>query len=137
MACFAAPAAVAVVTTVVRKAVQKNEAAALEHTDTATPQVNGKWTRRLGWLNTMLWGGTALLALEHIWHGELVPWPPFLTAVQSADQVGPMLREIAVYGGTMTAAILVIWTGMVLVAEFAPRWGRLTRLGRRTAERGA
>ena len=70
MACFLAPAAVAIVTTVVQKRVQKKEeAVAGEHSERFT----GKWTQRLRWLNTMLWGGVLLLALEHIWHGEVVP----------------------------------------------------------------
>jgi len=27
----------------------------------------------LGMLEVLLWGGAGLLALEHIWHGEVVP----------------------------------------------------------------
>jgi len=34
----------------------------------------------LGWLTNMLWGGSLLLAFEHVWHGEETPWFPFLTA---------------------------------------------------------
>ncbi len=136
MACFVAPATVAIVTTVTRKALRKKEAhSAASASEGLTAKVSGKWTQRLGWLNTMLWGGTVLLALEHVWHGELVPWPPFLTAVQSADQVGAMLREIAVYGGAMTAAIFVVWAGMVLVAEFGPRVARLRSPRPKAAER--
>jgi hypothetical protein len=138
MACFVAPAAVAVVTTVTRKVVKNREAnASTPAADGSTAKVPGKWTQRLGWLNAMLWGGTALLALEHVWHGELVPWPPFLTAVQSADQIGPMLREIAVYGGAMTAAIVAVWVGMVLVAEFGPRWAQSRGTKPKAADRGA
>lgn len=137
MACFVAPATVAIATTVTRKVVQKREReATAEHAQTSTSEVPGKWTKRLGWLNTMLWGGTALLALEHIWHGELVPWPPFLTAMESTEQIGPMLREIAVYGGAMTAAIFAVWTIMVLAAEFGPRWARSRRQGTKATQRG-
>ena len=32
-------------------------------------------------LNALLWGGVILLVLEHVWHHEVVPWPPFLTAM--------------------------------------------------------
>ena len=41
-----------------------------------TLQKQGKVTfsRKLKWLNTMLWGGAALLAFEHVWHGEVVPY---------------------------------------------------------------
>ncbi len=124
MACFLAPAGVAVVTTVVQMVVKKKQAAAGEQSE-KTP---GKWTRRLRWLNTMLWGGTILLALEHVWHGEVVPWPPFLTAVQTAGEVGPILREIATYGVAMTAVVVAAWAIMVGIAEIAERRGKTASL---------
>ena len=118
MACFVAPAATAIVTTVVQRIVEKRE-------DGRTPEqaekVRGKWSQRLRWLNTMLWGGTALLALEHMWHGELVPWPPFLTAMQTPGETGPMLHEILTYGVIMTAVVIVAWGIMVGVAELRAR----------------
>jgi len=88
-----------------------------------------KWTQRLRWLNTMLWGGTALLALEHVWHGEVVPWPPFLTAMETPGAVGPMLWEILTYGLTMTAVIFAAWGIMVGVAELVERKGRTASPG--------
>jgi hypothetical protein len=119
MACFLAPTAVAIVTTVVRKVVKKKETAT---TVEGQAQVtSGKWTRRLGWLNTMMWGGAALLCLEHIWHGEVVPWLPFLTAMQTPGDVGPMLHEIATVGVTMAVVLLVAWGIMVGVAEIVER----------------
>ena len=118
MACFLAPAGVALVTTVVQKVVKRREGApAGERTEKTT----GKWTQRLRWLNTMLWGGVVLLALEHIWHGEVVPWPPFLTAMQTPGDVGPMLHEIATYGVTMAVVILVAWGILVGIAEIVER----------------
>lgn len=114
MACFVAPAATAVVTTIVQKVVERKEKAAGGE---QSERSGGKWTQRLRWLNTMLWGGTILLALEHVWHGEVVPWPPFLTAIETPGAVGPMLREILTHGVTMTAVVLVAWTVMVGVAE--------------------
>ena len=116
MACFVAPAAVAIVTTVVRKVVEKKETGAAAQTKRQANAVQGKWTKRLGWLNTMLWGGVLMLLLDHLISGELVPWWPFLTAV-SAGETGTMLREIAVTGGAMTAAVFVAWGIMVLVVE--------------------
>ncbi len=118
IACFIAPAGVAIVATIVQKVVKnKEEKLTSEH----GPRVKGKWTQRLRWLNTMLWGGVALLALEHIWHGEVVPWPPFLTAMQTPGETGPMLHEILTYGLTMTAVILAVWGIMVGVAELRSR----------------
>ncbi len=114
MACFLVPAAEAVVTTVVMKIVEKKEKNAAGE---RTQRMKVEWSRRLRWLNTMLWGGSILLALEHVWHGELVPWPPFLTAVETPGQVGPMLRELATYGVAMAVGVTVIWGIMVVIAE--------------------
>ena len=124
MACFLAPAGVAIVTTIVQKVVTNKEE---KPTGERTAHTIGKWTQRLRWLNTMLWGGVVLLALEHLWHGEVVPWPPFLTAMQTPGEVGPMLHEILTYGLTMTAVILVAWGIMVGIAELRSR-------ARRTSE---
>lgn len=124
MACFVAPAGVAVVTTVARKIVQKREKAAAEQQKNGRTEgvhTPGRWTRRLGWLNTMLWGGTLMLILDHLLSGELVPWPPFLTALETPDLIGPMLREIAVVGGSMTAAVFAAWTIMVVWDESRAR----------------
>ncbi len=81
MACFLVPMGEAIVTTVVQKVVENREK---KVGGEKANSMGLKWSRRLGWLNKMLWGGTALLALEHVWHGEVVPWPPFLTAVSLA-----------------------------------------------------
>lgn len=131
MACFLAPAAVAVATTVVQKVVAKKErAAAAEGTAgaEAAKKTTGRWTQRLRWLNTMLWGGVVLLCLEHVWHGEVVPWPPFLTAMQNPADVGPMLQEIAIYGGIMTVVVLVAWGILVGIAELVERRAKAARL---------
>ena len=128
MACFLAPAAEAVVTTVLQKKIDKKEQEAahvsVEHIETAQcvqesvkKQHKISWSRKLKWLNTMLWGGSALLCVEHIWHGEIVPWPPFLTAMQTPSEIVPMLKEIALYGTTMAAVITGVWFVMTLVAE--------------------
>jgi len=114
MACFVAPAAVAVVTTIVQKVVEKKGRPTVEG---RSGRSAAKWAERLRWLNTMLWGGAILLALEHVWHGELVPWPPFLTAIGTPGAVGPMLREIVTHGLTMTAVVIAAWAAMVAVAE--------------------
>jgi hypothetical protein len=122
MACFIAPAGVAIVTTVARKVVEKREKALADGEDRGRPEgTPGKWTQRLGWLNAMLWGGTVMLILDHILNGELVARPPFLTALQTSGQAGPVLREIAIVGGGMTAAVIVVWALMVLIAELKLR----------------
>ena len=103
MACFLAPAAEAVVTTVLQKKLDQKEKEAqhvsVEHIEntqsiqeSTKPKHKISWSRKLKWLNTMLWGGSALLCVEHIWHGEVVPWPPFLTAMQTPSEIVPMLK---------------------------------------------
>ena len=101
MACFIAPMATGIVTTVFRKKIP----AAL----------------KIGWLNIMLWGGVAMLAIEHIAHGEVVFYPPFLTAMQNPADIPVMLRELATVGGTMTIAIVVVWIILVAITSRMPR----------------
>ena len=65
----------------------------------------------------MLWGGVAMLIIEHIAHGEVVLFPPFLTAMKNPADIPIMLKEIATIGTTMTIAIFAVWAVMVLVAN--------------------
>lgn len=114
MACFLVSAAEAVVTTVVMKQVQRREdrapaAAGDEH--------KIPLSRKLRWLNNMLWGGSALLALEHVWHGEIVPWYPFLTAMATPEGTVQMLREMATVGVAMAVAVTDVWAVAALSAD--------------------
>jgi len=145
MACFVAPAGAAVVTTIVQKVVarreKRSEAASVASSASGTRgarvsafarTAGASWATRLRWLNTMLWGGSLLLCLEHIWHGEVVPWPPFLTAMANPQDVGPMLREIAVYGSAMTATIFVAWALVVAASVLVSRRTRVQPGGTQT-----
>ena len=98
MACFIAPATEAIVTTIVKKTTDKKE-------------THNPFIKRLNWLNNMLWGGSVLLAFEHIWHGEIVPWAPFLTNGVSAVQ------EMATTGVAMAVAVTAVWAGVVAVTN--------------------
>jgi hypothetical protein len=100
MACFIAPMATGIVTTVFRKKIP----AAL----------------KISWLNIMLWGGVAMLAIEHIAHGEVVLYPPFLTAMQNPADIPVMLQELVTVGGTMTIAIVFIWILLVAITSRIP-----------------
>lgn len=122
MACFLVPVGEAVLTTIAQKVVENREKKAVVQGEkkvgaVGTASTGMKWSQRLGWLNKMLWGGSAMLAVEHIWHGEVVPWPPFLTAMQTPGEVGPMLHEMATYGITMAVVITVVWAIIVVIAE--------------------
>jgi hypothetical protein len=118
MACFLAPMGEAIVMTVVQKVVKKK---ARKTGRVGSESTDSPWVRRLGWLNKMLWGGSVLLAFEHLWHGEIVPWPPFLTAMKNPADVGPMLHEIATVGAAMAVVVTAVWALMVLVAELRVR----------------
>ena len=114
MACFLVPGGEAIVATVVQKVVEHQERkAGVEKTE----KTGLSWSRKLGWLNKLLWGGTILLALEHVWHGEVVPWPPFLTAMENPGDVAPMLHEIATVGVAMAVTVTIVWGIIVLIAE--------------------
>ena len=75
----------------------------------------------LEWLNTMLWGGVIMLMVEHVAHGEVVPFPPFLTAMNNPADIPVMLGEIATIGTAMTLAIIATWAVMVVVANKAEK----------------
>jgi hypothetical protein len=113
MACFVVPVGEAIVTTVVQKVIEKRE----KKSGVKAGSMGIKWSRRLGWLNNMLWGGSALLALGHVWHGEIMATPPFLTAMQNPEDTATMLHEIATYGVAMAVTGTVIWGIIVLIAE--------------------
>jgi len=91
MACFVVPTTAAIVATVVGKKVPEKY--------------------HINWLNSMLWGGVAMLAVEHISHREVVPYPPFLTA--GIKEVFPEMMKVGI---PMTLIIFLIWGVMVAVS---------------------
>ena len=124
MACFLVPVAEAIVTTIVEKALKSTEkkaAVKLNSADgTALEVSNTPFSAKLGWLNKLLWGGSALLAFEHVWHGEIVPFFPFLTAVKSGE-TGEMLAEMGSAGVMMAVTVTAVWVGMLVVSRFAEK----------------
>ncbi len=122
MACFVVPAAEAVITTVAAKVLEKKESASESvqvsfNGVTTTEAVKIPFSRKLKWLNNLLWGGSALLAFEHVWHGEVTPWFPFLTATSNPVDAVEMLHEMATAGISMTALVTVVWLAMLGVAK--------------------
>lgn len=99
MACFLVPMGEALVTTAFSKFLGKEKSTRL----------------RLNWLNNMLWGGVSLLTVEHIWHGEITYYPPFLTALNSWEGTEVMLKELLTTGVPMAILITVVWSVMVVV----------------------
>ncbi len=100
MACFIAPMATGIITTIFRNRIPAN--------------------LKISWLNIMLWGGVAMLAIEHIAHGEILLYPPFLTAMQNPANIPAMLQEIATVGGIMTIAIVLLWIVLVAITSRMP-----------------
>ncbi len=110
MACFVESIVVAGVLSVVKKGVTKQESA-----NKNVQKIS--WSRKLGWLVNMLWGGAFLLCIEHMWHGEIVAYPPFLTAMGSPEDMQAMVYEILTIGSAQVALIVAIWAVMVVCAD--------------------
>lgn len=126
MACFLVPAAEAVITTVASKVMQSKESSpqtvhiSLDDS-TLTEAVKTPFSQKLKWLNNLLWGGSALLAFEHIWHGEVVPWFPFLSAASNPADTAEMLHEISTTGVTMAVLVTAVWGGMLAISNMIER----------------
>ena len=103
MACFTAPLAGAAVAAVVQKA--------------TAGKARNPFLRKLHWLVKMALGGSFLLAIEHIYHGEITLFPPFLTAMKDPGDTQEMIHEIMTVGVSMAVLLLVAWIGMVIVSE--------------------
>lgn len=122
MACFIVPAVEAVAVTatyaVVKHREKKLEAPKLENG--ATIEKDEKkiaLSRKLSWLMALLWGGVLLLAFEHFWHGEIVPFPPFLTAMATPESAAEMLHEMLTVGVSMAVTVTVFWAGICAFAN--------------------
>lgn len=137
MACFLIPAAEAVITAVAAKIIEKREGAPREvevsldgervETVTKTP-----FSKKMKWLVRLLSGGSLLLAFEHVWHGEVVPWFPFLTAASDPGDAAEMLHEMATVGVAMAALVTAVWLGMLAVSYAVEKKARKAASSART-----
>ena len=113
MACFLVSTAAAVGVTVAQKIVAKNENKKAEVGENEIKEYKfgceTKWSTRLKYLATTLWTGSFLLAGEHVIHGEVVPFPPFLTAAADPADAAKMLREMGTVGVGMLAILVAAW----------------------------
>ena len=118
MACFLVSAAEALVVTGIETAEEKKEKVQIESgkLDNIEP-TKVPMSRKLKWLTWMLWGGAILLCYEHVWHGEVVPWFPFLTAMADPADAAEMFHEMATVGVTMAVIITVTWFIMCKVSD--------------------
>ena len=113
MACFLISAAEAAVVKVVETVEEKKEITL--GSDNTAHEDKIPLSRKLKWLNYLLIGGAVLLMFEHVWHGEVVPYFPFLTAASNPQDKAQMLREMATVGVTMAALVTVAWLCMLVV----------------------
>jgi hypothetical protein len=104
MACFLVPMALAIITSIIQK------------TARSLAEKLKLWI-----LNTLLWGGVILLALEHVWHGEVVPWSPFLTAMANPADIPVMLHEMATVGTAMSIATFLTWGTILTITHYMPK----------------
>lgn len=108
MSCFVAPLMAAVVTTAINHNIKKAEA------NKSVESEGVSFSKKVSWLNTMLWGGSALLAFEHAWHGEL-----------SLSQIS--INEIVSVGIPMTLLVTLVWAIIaVSVTVFEKRYSTKT-----------
>ncbi|MFH0829229.1 MAG: hypothetical protein V1907_03560 [Candidatus Kerfeldbacteria bacterium] len=110
MACFIAPTTAAIIVTAAKKKI--------------TPRFH------VAWLLALLWGGVAWLIPEHIYHGEVVFYPPFFTA-----GLRHILSEILRVGVPMTVGAVAVWLVLIAFAALSrnkklqPRFGYLMVVG--------
>ena len=119
MACFIVPLAETVIASGVKAVLKRRQA----KSQGAEAVEESSLVKKLGWLQKLGFGGSALLAIEHIYHGEITFVPPFLTAMNSPETTQEMLHEMGTVGVAMAALITVVWGAMCVVAHITEKKG--------------
>lgn len=120
MACFLVSAAEAAVVSALEKGAEKNQEQQENEKENEGAEAvmdSVPLSKKLKWLRNLLLGGSILLAFEHIWHGEVVPWFPFLTAMGDPADAAEMFHEMATVGVCMAVLITGVWFVMCKVAD--------------------
>ena len=121
MACFLVSATVGIGAAVTRHIVKNHENKLELEGRTQLPEKFGsdvKWSQKLAYLELTLFSGSFVLAIEHILHGEVVPFPPFLTAANNPADTAEMLTEMGTVGVAMLAILLVAWGAGVVIVDY-------------------
>ena len=121
MACFTVSALGAVGVAVARHIVKhKENKLALEGKEQPIEKFGSdiKWSKKLAYLELTLGAGSLILMGEHIFHGEIVPYPPFLTAMASAEDAAEMWQEIGTVGVGMFVILVFAWALGVLFFDW-------------------
>lgn len=121
MACFIVPAAEAIAATVavhiLESKEKKTEAMCMSND---VKHIKTGFSRKVKWLSKLLWGGSSLLAFEHVWNGEVQPWFPFLTAAGTPESTA-MLHEMSTVGVGMALTVTAAWLGMITVSHISEK----------------
>lgn len=60
-----------------------------------------------------------MLLIEHVWHGEIVPFYPFFTAASDPEITKVMINEILTVGVSMDIVLTALWIVVyILVPKF-------------------
>ena len=120
MACFVVSAAAAIgvgaAKYVIRHHEKKNEVTKVEPKEVKFGS-DVKWSTKLAYLELTLWSGAFLLAGEHVLHGEVTPYPPFLTAMSSPEETTTMLKEMGTVGVAMLGILVAAWAVGVFIVD--------------------
>lgn len=118
MACFLVPAVEAIVTTAAAKAVSLHESKISADGEIKTLKGDKiPLSKKISRLSGFLWGGSGLLAFEHLWHGEITPVFPFLTAANDPQQMAEVFHEMATAGTAMAALVTVFWAVITFAGD--------------------
>jgi len=119
MACFTVPLAEAVVISAVEKF-------ALRHADDkgAVSSKIASIKEKLSWLKKMLYGGSFLLAIEHLYHGEISLLPPFLTAMSTPEELPEVFHEMATVGVGMAVLVTSVWGIITMFSGLVKKTGQ-------------
>ena len=118
MACFSVPLAEALIVTAVKAGAfgRKSAEKALADGNAERGERIRAVRERLGLLEKLLYGGSSLLLIEHIYHGEITFVPPFITTMTSPQEISAMLREMATVGTGMAVLTTAVWGIMLAVS---------------------
>ena len=105
MACFTIPLAEAVVVSAAKAIALRNGG---NKSEEKIKKIN-EMRENVGVLEKMLYGGSGLLAVEHLFHGEIMLYPPFLTAMKTPENIPEMLHEMSTVGVGMALVVTAAW----------------------------
>ena len=117
MACFIVPLVLGTILSILKKLVSKTAE-----------------KLKLDILATMMFGGSIVLMIEHMWHGEVVPWPPFLTAMKDPSEWAVAVSEMSTVGTAMSLAVTGTWASMLLINKFRVKMVSTTKYSKQVVK---